>query len=225
MTSTEPTVSEFARILAELADPMTEDRDHVTNGHNPFHLATLADCYSPDSSDSPGAQFLARIARDVADRLVDSDEAEGSRYVLTELTEGDAAHEIADSAVPIYTHDMWATFADLGAYNEDPTGEGLASPDDGLSKLAGIALYMIAERLVRALAEELTEALDADADSDDEEQDTRPDGSIVYYTRDPADGYYTATTSHGIQVGPGRFETVEDARAYLASLDSMTDES
>lgn len=154
--------TEFARILAELSDAdRTPDDGGSMHEHSPFQLATLADCYSPDTWDSPGARFLARIARDVADYV--ADDADGARDTIGELTDGDAAHEIADGAVPIYTHDRWATFVDLGAYNEDVTEFGEPDGSD-LTAVAGVALYMIAERLVRALAEELTEALDADED-------------------------------------------------------------
>lgn len=152
-------MSTFARILAELSDPTGMVDEHTRHDHNPFSLATLADCASPDTSDSPGAQFLARIARDVAEHVGDaplgwSDQLGGL---------DDAAHEIADSAVPIYTHERWQTFVDLAAYHEDVTE--LAAPDSfDLTGLAGVALYMIAERLVRALADELSDALADDED-------------------------------------------------------------
>jgi hypothetical protein len=211
-------MTDFATILAELADPTATHDDGTTHDHNVFQLATLADCASPDSVDSPGARFLARIARDVADRLIDTDEDLGSRYVLDQLTDGDGAHEIADSAVPIYTHERWQVFVDLAAYNEDPAGE-LGDDGSDLTQTAGVALYIIADRLVGALAQELSDVLSDE--EDDEEQDTRPDGTTVYYTRNPSDGYYTAVTGHGVQIGPGRFETIEDARDYLASLDEL----
>jgi len=157
------TSTAFARILSELSDPtaLTED---VRHSHNVFQLATLADCYSPDSDDSPGAAFLARVARDVADRVNEEAGTDVIRDLVSDLTE-DGAHEIADSAVPIYTHERWQAFVDLGAYNEDTREFGAM---DDLTDAAGIALYLIAERLVRALAEELTEALDEDDDSDDD---------------------------------------------------------
>jgi hypothetical protein len=213
--------STFRAILAELSDPTARTQDEGFHDHSPFHLASLADCASPDSIESPGAVFLARVARDVTDYVSDAEDAD-PRDALANVS--DWSHGIADSAVPVYTHERWATFVDLGAYNEDVSDYGAM---DDLTNAAGVALYMIAERLVHALAEELSEALDADAaereDADDEEQDTRPDGSTVYYTRDPSDGYYTATTANGVQIGPGRFETLEDARTYLASLDALTD--
>jgi hypothetical protein len=153
--------STFRTLLAELSDP-TAVTDSIRHDHSPFHLADLADCTSPAGPDSPGARFLASIARDVAERFGDdSMEPAELAGIVGDLTDGDGAHEIADSAVPIYTHDRWATFVDLGAYNEDPAGE-LGDDGSDLTQTAGAALYMIARRLVVALAEELSAALDDD---------------------------------------------------------------
>ena len=164
MTSTEPTT--FARILAELSDPYGRTEDGDRHEHSVSYLAGLADCYSPDTEESPGAQFLASIARDVAEYV---EAGTAPEYAVRELAE-DGAHEIADGAVPIYTHERWAVFADLGAYNEDVTE--LAGDEVGtdLTSAAGVALYMIADRLVRALAEELAEALDEDADEGEDDE-------------------------------------------------------
>lgn len=180
MTSTESQTT-FARILAELSDP-TAEVDSIRHDHSPFHLATLADCYSPDGDDSAGARFLALIARDVADHCNQyagtPDDGDDWPLIIGELTDGDAAHEIADSAVPIYTHERWATFVDLGAYNEDASEMG-ATADD-LTGAAGVALYIIADRLVRALAEELSEALDDDDDQSQIDQETDLRDSDAY---------------------------------------------
>jgi hypothetical protein len=172
MTTMTGTATRFATILAELSDPDAVT-DSIRHDHSPFLLATLADCYSPDAADSPGAKFLTSVARDVAERFDDPDlSPEEQAGIIGNLRE-DGAHEIADGAVPIYTHDRWLTFVDLGAYNEDVTELG-ATADD-LTGAAGVALYMIAERLVRALAEELSDALNEDAaDENDEPADREP---------------------------------------------------
>jgi hypothetical protein len=103
-----------------------------------WQLARLAGCADPDSLTSPGALFLDRVEADYIERVADGD-----------YDEDDSPHEIADGAVPVYTHDRWTTFVDLGAYEEDTRELG----DDGsdLTQSAAVALYMIAERLVRAL--------------------------------------------------------------------------
>lgn len=131
-----------------------------------WHLANLADCGSPDRPDgigcappadlstvqpSPGAKFLRSVADDLAGRIKyyfkggDLD----PRAADLERELGDEVHEVADGAVPVYTGERWAVFADLGAYNEDPDDIG-GWPAD-LTDAAGAALYMIAERLARAL--------------------------------------------------------------------------
>lgn len=117
----------------------------MTDKLNAYHLARLAETYSPDSLESPGAHFLASVADAFEEYERDAD--------------GDWLHEAADGAVPIYTHERWQVFVDLGAYNEDISDLG-ATGD--ATQDAAIALYMIAERLLSALA--------AAADEDDEEE-------------------------------------------------------
>lgn len=119
----------------------------------PFSLAGYADCMSPDGIDSPGAHFLIQVRDDVEEALGLS--ADG------ETVSDDIAHDIADSAVPIYTHERWLVFVDLGAYQEDASELGADTSD--LSGAAGVALYMIAERLVTALV-----ALAAERREDDQ---------------------------------------------------------
>jgi hypothetical protein len=70
----------------------------------------------------------------------------------------DIAHEVADGAVPIMTHRVWATFADLGAWNVDD--EGLAEGEDGMTRRAMIILYVVANRVANALLAELVADLD-----------------------------------------------------------------
>lgn len=144
-----------------------------------WHLANLADCGSPDRPDgigcappadlstvqpSPGAKFLRRVADDIAGRIEyyfddddDDDPREHEPWELVDLLADEIA-EVADGAVPVYTGERWAVFADLSAYNEDPGDIG-GWPAD-LTDAAGAALYMIADRLARALvdawADELT---------------------------------------------------------------------
>lgn len=129
-----------------------------------WHLANLADCGSPDRPDgigcappadlstvqpSPGAQFLRRVADDLAGRIAYIfEDLDPAGCDLERELEGEV-HEVADGAVPIYTGERWAVFADLSAYNEDPGDIG--GWPANLTDAAGAALYMIAERLARAL--------------------------------------------------------------------------
>jgi hypothetical protein len=132
--------------------------------YSTYELSGLADCASPDRHDgigfepaaepqegSAGAKFLRHVAEDVAERLTDG---------IGDVH--DEAHEVADNAVPIYTHELWTTFVDLAAYQEDPSELGAESDD--LTKAAGVALYMIGNRLAVALFEEHED----DEDEEDE---------------------------------------------------------
>jgi len=129
--------------------------DFKTDGA--FSLAGPADCMSPDSPTSPGALFLGRVRDDVIERVEDITDLSDFERETEELT-----HEIADNAVPIYTADKWATFVDLGAYQEDVSE--LAGDEGDMDKLGSIALYVIAERLVQAILSDLTEAIAEDVE-------------------------------------------------------------
>lgn len=59
-------------------------------------------------------------------------------------------HELADLSVPVYTSDLWATFVELQAWQEDISDYGTP---ESLSQGAGIALYFIARRLFEKLQE------------------------------------------------------------------------
>lgn len=109
-------------------------------------LATAADALFPNSKEAEN--FLDRVLNDVIERADDllSDEDDAN----------DIVHEIADNAVPIYTHDLWTCFVDLGAYNEDMGDLGGATED--MTKNAQICLYMMAERVAHILVQNLSEA-------------------------------------------------------------------
>jgi len=100
--------------------------------HSIHALADLADCSDPDGPDSPGATFLWSVADAVAD-----------------VRDGYDLFETADGLVPVYTHELWTTFVDLGAYNEDTYTDR-----EDITTIARIALFQIAERLLTALVNE-----------------------------------------------------------------------
>jgi hypothetical protein len=155
--------------------------DEVTT----WQLAKMAECADPDRADgygfdsmtdeeraernktaSAGAKFLRYCAWSALDVLDDADSYAGNPGdTLAERAEHDGRlTEEADGCVPVYTHQRWQTFVDLCAYQEDT--DELAGADSDMSDRAGIALYMIAERLIRALVE-----LFADDDADEEEDE------------------------------------------------------
>jgi len=143
-----------------------------------WHLANLAGCGSPDRPDgigvsppadlstvdpSPGALFLRSVADDTAERIAyhfaDLDPAGCD---LARELEGEV-QEVADAAPSVYTFTRWQEFTDLAAWQEDATELG-ASADD-LTGAAGVALYVIAERLALALVDAWAEELAAEVDA------------------------------------------------------------
>jgi hypothetical protein len=123
----------------------------VTDKLNPFQLASLVDCYSPDTLDSPGGAWLTVVyeaAIEAFERVADEE--------LHDFDWSDAAHEIADQHCDDSdgTYNMWQRFVDLGAFNEDPSELGADSGD--MNKLAMTCLYMIAERVCTLSFDEWT---------------------------------------------------------------------
>lgn len=112
---------------------------HPADMLNPYQLAELADCASPDTLTSPGAMFLLHVQDATADHVSHGGDA-------------DDLSEIADNAPNVYTWKRWQEFTDLAAWQEDATELG-ASTDD-MTAAAGVCLYLIAERLARALIEQ-----------------------------------------------------------------------
>lgn len=105
-----------------------------------YQLARLANCSIPDSL-SPGTDWLERVASAVAD-------FQNCGY---DLTDDDVISELADSCIPLHADRLWPVFVDVGAYAEEITD---ISRRDNFDILGRLALHQIAERLVRALADE-----------------------------------------------------------------------
>lgn len=142
-----------------------------------WQLARLAECADPDRHDgqgltptpdpatvdpSPGATFLRHVedgARELYDRLrVDysGDGYDWPDHVERWADYSGGVHEIADGAPDVYTYTRWREFVDLGAWEEDPS-ELMGGEGSDLTGAAGVALYMIAERLAWALLREWAE--------------------------------------------------------------------
>jgi hypothetical protein len=116
-----------------------------------FTLARMAGCADPDTSTSAGANYLRQIE-------AATEEAIGWHVDNHEPGDVDPA-EIADGCVPMPTHEIWATFVDLAAYQEDISEYGYGTSD--LEKLASVALYTIGARLAAAIIAEHTDDGDA----------------------------------------------------------------
>ena len=113
------------------------------SGYNAHQLAYHADSSSPDSPDSPGAEYLALVR----DSIV-----EAYRYNIEHGNTFDSEdiHEIVAGCVPVYTHNLWETFTDLGAYSVDVDDY---RPD--MERYPSVALYVVGETLAYSLASKL----------------------------------------------------------------------
>ena len=120
---------------------------------NAYQLAGMAGCASPDKLDSPGAQFLQLIASTTVDAWEDTPEEDRGAEALQ-----DDVSEYVDGCVPVYTFDVWQTFTDLAAWQEDVTEYG---PIEDMERAAMIALCTIGQRLAMELLTELATEVDA----------------------------------------------------------------
>jgi hypothetical protein len=137
--------------------------DSVRNAlaFSPYSLANMADVSSPDSSTSSGAVFLSSVLSSVLEAVEYLDDQDDVSNLSDALD--DRRHELADSAVPVYAHDRWLTFVDLAAYNVDVSDYGLSDygQNGKTDRVAGVALYVVAETLIGALCEEVSAAYNA----------------------------------------------------------------
>lgn len=111
---------------------------------NAYVLAGMADCATPDTLESMGAQFLTAVA----EATVEATEYDDDRDEIPWTA--------ADQCVPIYTYDVWRTFVDLGAWQEDPTEYGADGSD--MEQAAKVCLFAIGERLSAAVLEDMGES-------------------------------------------------------------------
>lgn len=127
--------------MTTTATPMIENIIDQISAMSVWQLARFAECQDPSNESTEGAVFLDSTRRSVIESLRD----------LEDISDWDenTTHEIADSAPDVYTHRRWLEFVDLCAYRED-----LSDYSGEMTDLAGIALYLIAERLVNALITE-----------------------------------------------------------------------
>jgi len=141
---------------------MRKNRNADELDYTVWQLASMADCASPTAEDSAGGKFL----RSVADRTAEQIEAYREERTSEDRYDysGELA-EIADGAPDVYTYQMWKEFVDLCAYREDPSELGADSSD--MDQCARVCLYVIADRLVRALVDEAGPFDEDDEDGDE----------------------------------------------------------
>ena len=131
--------------------PHTQAIDTINN-FSAYRLSLKADVASPDAVHSHGAQFLTSVR----DALVEWAEYNRDEAIeaLSEKAQDDAFDQV-DATIPAYTHQLWQTFTDLAAYDDESAGEF----DGGtMTEQVSYILVRIAERLFVALAEEYVSA-------------------------------------------------------------------
>jgi hypothetical protein len=122
-----------------------------------FELADWADCLSPDKKDSPGAKLLDHTRTQILYRIKNWRESNPDASLVEVVDALDEDYwQVADEAPSIYTHERWQEFVDLGAYQEEPEISGVWPKD--LTEAAGYALYQIADRLARRIAQEIADS-------------------------------------------------------------------
>ena len=107
-----------------------------------YELARLADCARPNTTDSPGGQFLDLVRLGFIEEL-------GRGEFSSDTLRDDTFREIADSAPDTYTHARWLQFVDLSAYEEEVPPE-----ITDWTEAAAWPLVEIAHRLLCALWDE-----------------------------------------------------------------------
>lgn len=129
-----------------------------------YELARLAECGTPDSKVSPGAEMLMYV-RDAIVEAWEKDELD-ERFI----------NETVGDAPDTMTHLMWLQFVDLLAYQEEDVAPSVQlSMDDAARR----ALTQIADRLANRLRDELARLA--------EDEDEGITGVINDHRRD--DGY------------------------------------
>lgn len=150
-TKREPTMTESTDRQARTVIAILSELSKV----HPYGLAGRASTCGPDSAESPGAAFLRSVRDDtleaISDYLADDPTAD-----LDRIDDDGRLHEVADTAVPVYTAERWAIFTDLGAWERDISDYGVS---DDMTTACGIALYDIALQLASELVTEVAGAI------------------------------------------------------------------
>ena len=165
----------LAALRAEYTAPLYGEDGHE-QGQSivaPWMLASSADCAAPERNEKMGADFLISIFTDflyIAQNDLDVSGGDGA-YDIRRALERFEWHETAYNAIPVYTHAKWQTFVELGAYDEDVLDLVDSRKVTG-GNVANAALYIIADRLLRALLEELADKCDeVETEMPDEDED------------------------------------------------------
>lgn len=104
-----------------------------------------ADVSYPDSHESPGAVWLLNLWDAISEAWDSDDRARNNES-------GDVLSELADSAIPVYTHNRWQIFTDLCAYDADVEMRGDYDNGDGAVDMTGMAGEVLCEIAYAAMS-------------------------------------------------------------------------
>ena len=118
-------------------------------------LSELESLANVSGIDDAGLKYLTRVVEGVEEAYADY---EGRPDEFSDLI-----HEIVDSALSVYTYEIWETFIGLSAWEEDVSEYG--SPED-MTSAASWAISMIGERAANAIWHKLQEEEEEESDDD-----------------------------------------------------------
>jgi hypothetical protein len=170
-----------------------------------YELADMADVSR--TGGGAGDRFLLAVRDAWADELVD-----GRGFPLAPDEAEDIWNQIADDAPSVYTGRKWEQFTDLNAWSEDVSD--LAGDITDMDKLASIALYMIADRLLHALYNEL---------HDDDQIVTRQAfyDELLYQGWRIVDGPPDVTETYGVANEAGHVLTYFTTEQFMERCDTI----
>jgi hypothetical protein len=160
-------------------NPYTADGTPGPDTVATHRLARTADCSCPEGAERAGAAFLDSLFSDfvcAAQNDLDVSGGDDARDIRRAL-ERFEWHETADGAVPLWTHQKWQTFVEIGAYDEDVSDLVDSRKITG-DDCANAAIYIIADRLLRALSEELADACD-EVEANMPDEDATDDATVT----------------------------------------------
>jgi hypothetical protein len=170
-----------------------------------YELADMADVSR--TGGGAGDRFLLAVRDAWADELIND---EGLPLAPDEAE--DIWHQIADDAPSVYTSRKWEQFTDLSAWSEDVSE--LALDETDMDKLASIALYQIADRLLHALYNEL---------HDDDQIVTRQAfyDELLYQGWRIVDGPPDVTETYGVANEAGHVLTYFTTEQFMERCDTI----
>jgi hypothetical protein len=170
-----------------------------------YELADMADVTR--TGGGAGDRFLLDVRNAWADELVDE-----RGFPMAPDEADDIWHQIADEAPSIYTGRKWEQFTDLNAWSEDIDDYVIESTD--MDKRASIALYMIADRLLHALYNEL---------HDDDQIVTRQAfyDELLYQGWKIVDGPPDVTETYGVANEAGHVLTYFTTEQFMERCDTI----